>query len=230
MTEVLRILPMSARELLDEWFETDLLKGALGSLGITGIFQGPMAAGTAYAFLHHHVGRKNGALRGIARVRGGLGKLTQALASAAREAGVEIRKNTSVKRIDVEDGRAKGVTLTDGEQISARQVISNADPRRTFLQLLDPLELDPAFLRAARNIRYKGACARVNLALSELPQFTGAPEDGSHLRGAIAICPSIAYLERAFDDAKYGEVSREPYLEAIIPSAPSFCSILASSL
>ncbi|UCF20035.1 MAG: NAD(P)/FAD-dependent oxidoreductase [Gemmatimonadota bacterium] len=218
MTEVLRILPMSIRELLDEWFESELLKGTLGSLGIMGMFQGPMAAGTAYIFLHHHVGRHGGALRSTTRVRGGLGNLARALAGAARQAGVEIRTGAEVEHITIADGRATGVVLSDGQQIAASRIISNADPRRTLLELVDPLELDTTFLRAVRNIRYKGACARVNLALSELPQFSDGPADGSHLRGAIAIAPSIEYLERAYDDAKYGRLSREPYLEAIIPS------------
>ncbi len=218
MTEVLRILPMSIRELLDEWFESDLLKGVLGSLGITGVFQGPMAAGTAYIFLHHHVGLRDGALRSTIRVRGGLGNLTRALAAAARQTGVEIRTGAEVEAITVEDGRATGVVLADGQQITASRVVSNADPGRTFLEYVDPLQLDTKFLRAVRNIRYKGACARVNLALGELPKFVDEPADGSHLRGAIAIAPGIEYLERAYDDAKYGRPSTAPYLEAIIPS------------
>jgi phytoene dehydrogenase-like protein len=133
MMEVLRLLPMTVRELLDEWFETDLLKGVLGAAGITGIFQGPMAAGTTYLFLHHHVGIRDGALRGAARVRGGVGNLTKALEAAARAHGAEIKTNTRVERVVIKDGRATGVALVSGEEIAATRVVSGADPRRTFL-------------------------------------------------------------------------------------------------
>ncbi len=218
MLEVLRILPMTAKELLDEWFETDVLKGCLGSQGISGVLQGPMAAGTAYLFLHHQVGRKDGALRSTARVRGGMGNLARALAEAARQAGAEIRTKAPVGRILVKDGRAFGVALNDGGEIKAGRVVSNADPRHTFLELLDSTALSPEFLRAVRNIRFKGVCARVNLALKELPNFSCLPGEGPHLQGAITIAPSLEYLERAYDDAKYGEPSQEPYLEAVIPS------------
>jgi phytoene dehydrogenase-like protein len=218
MTEVLRVLPMTAVELLDEWFKNDLLKGTLGAVGITGIFQGPMAAGTAFLFLHHHVGAGQGVLRAPLRVRGGIGGLSRALESAARSAGVEIRTNAWVERIIAEAGVATGVALVDGEEIAGRCIISNADPSRTFCGLLDPFNLDPDFMRRVRNIKFKGVCARVNLALGELPDFSCLPGDGPHLRGLISISPSLKYLERAFDDAKYGELSREPYLEAVIPS------------
>ncbi len=218
MMEVLRLLPMTVRELLDEWFETDLLKGVLGAAGITGIFQGPMAAGTTYLFLHHHVGIRDGALRGAARVRGGVGNLTKALEAAARAHGAEIKTNTRVERVVIKDGRATGVALVSGEEIAATRVVSGADPRRTFLDLVDPVHLDPSFLRAVRNIKYRGGVARVNLALGELPNFSSAPGEESVLRGLISISPSIAYLERAYDDAKHGDLSHEPYLEALIPS------------
>lgn len=218
MTDVLRLLPMTVRELLDEWFETDLLKGALGAAGVSGIFQGPMAAGTAYLFLHHHVGMRDGALRGTTRLRGGIGSLAKALEAAARENGVRITANSDVKRIVVADGRATGVVLVSGEEISARRVVSSVDPRRTFCDLLEPIHLDPSFLRAVRNIKYRGGVARVNLALGELPNFSSAPGEEAVLRGVISISPSLAYLERAYDDAKHGELSREPYLEASIPS------------
>jgi phytoene dehydrogenase-like protein len=218
MTEVLRVLPMTTVELLDEWFESDLLKGTLGAVGITGLFQGPMAAGTALLFLHHHVGAKQGVLRATLRVRGGMGGLSRALESTARSAGVEIRTSAWVERIVAEAGVATGVVLVDGEEIAGRRIVSNADPSRTFCGLLDPFNLDPDFMRRVRNIKFKGARARVNLALGQLPDFSCLPGDGPHLRGLISVSPSLEYLERAFDDAKYGEPSREPYLEAVIPS------------
>ncbi|MGD2216986.1 MAG: NAD(P)/FAD-dependent oxidoreductase, partial [Gemmatimonadales bacterium] len=218
MTEVLRILPMTTVELLDEWFANDLLKGTLGAVGITGILQGPMAAGTAFLFLHHHVGARRGVLRAPLRVRGGIGGLSRALESAARSAGVEIRTNAWVERIVAEVGVATGVALVDDEEIAGRCVISNADPSRTFCGLLDPFNLDPDFIRRVRNIKFRGVCARVNLALDELPDFSCLPGTGPHLHGLISIAPSLEYLERAFDHAKYGELSSEPYLEAVIPS------------
>ncbi len=218
MIEVLRILPMTAVELLDEWFESDVLKGTLGGVAIGGIFQGPMAAGTAYLFLHQHVGTTHGALRPAMRVRGGIGNLARALEVTARSYGVEIRTSADVERVLVDGGRVTGVALVNGEEIAGRRVISNADPRRTFCELLDPINLDPEFLRRVRNIKFKGVCARVNLALNELPDFSCLPGDGPHLRGLISISPSLLYLERAFDDAKHGAISEEPYLEAVIPS------------
>lgn len=218
MTEVMRVLPMTVRELLDEWFETEVLKGTLGAAGITGLRQGPMGGGTAFMFLHQHVGAAPGVFRGFELVRGGIGNLIKALEAFALESGAEIRKNATVERIAVEEGRAGGVVLADGDEIAARRVVSSLDPKRTFLQLLDPTTLDPNFLRAVRNIRMNGVCAKVNLALSELPDFRCLPGDGPHLRGLISISPSLRYLERAYDDAKYGRISAEPYLEAFIPS------------
>ncbi len=218
MTEVMRILPMSAKELLDEWFETDVVKGTLGATAITGVFQGPMAAGTAYTFLHHHVGTVSGVIRPTVRVGGGVGRLTAALAAAATKHGAEVRTNASVDHVIVEDGRATGVVLTNGDEIRAKVVVSNADPRHTFSQLVHPSHLTPEFTRKIRNIKFKGACAKVHLVLSELPEFTGLPQHGHHLNGVISISPSLPYLERAFDDAKYGGVSSAPYLEAVIPS------------
>jgi phytoene dehydrogenase-like protein len=218
MVEVMRVLPMTVVELLDEWFETDVLKGTLGAAGITGICQGPMAAGTAFLFLHHHVGMRDGAVRAMWRARGGIGSVSAALERVACERGVEIRTNAWVERIIMKDGAATSVELVGGEEIESRRIISNADPRHTLVDLLDPVGLDTQFLRKIRNMRYNGVCARVNLALRELPNFSSAPGDGPHLRGAITISPSLRYLERAYDDAKYGDMSNEPYLEAIIPS------------
>lgn len=218
MTEVMRILPMSAKELLDDWFETDVVKGTLAAAAITGVFQGPMAAGTAYTFLHQHVGTPNGTMRPSVRVRGGMGNLAGALAAAATQHGVEVRTNASVEHVIVENGRAMGVVLTNGDEIHAKTVVSNTDPRRTFSRLVHPSHLTSEFTRKIRNIKLKGTCAKVHLALSELPQFSGATENGSYLNGTISISPSLPYLERAFDDAKYGSVSSRPYLEAVIPS------------
>lgn len=216
MMELLRTLPMSVAELLDDWFEHDALKGAVGAGGVTGILQGPRSAGTAFVLLHRQVGA--GAVRGRTVVRGGLGLLARALADAAREHGAEVRTGVEVREIVVRDGRAVGVALADGEEIRARRVASSADPRRTLLALAGPTYLEPEVVRAVQHIKMRGAVAKVNLALGELPSFTAVRGDGAHLRGAIAVAPSLTYLERAYDDAKYGRVSRHPYLEARIPS------------
>ena len=218
MVEVLRLIPMSVSELLDDWFETDILKGTLAASGIAGMFQGPMAAGTAHSLLSHHVGHEVGVLRPTTRVRGGVGVLTEALASAAKEHGVQVRTGQAVERVIVKEGRAVGVALESGEEIGARRVISNADPRRTFMSLVDPVHLPPEFVRKVQNIRFKGTCAKVHLVLGELPKFNGTAADGPHLNGVVSISPSVEYLERAYDDAKYGEPSRRPYLEVSIPS------------
>ncbi len=218
MAEVLRTLPMSIAELLDEWFETDELKGTLGAIGITGVFQGPMAAGTAFTFLHQHVGSGDGIIKPTRLVRGGVGALSEALAAAARQNGAEVRTAAGVERVTVRDGRADGVVLANGDEIAAKRIISSADPKRTFLGLVDPLQLDPEFVRKVRGIRFRGACAKVHLALGELPSFAGVDGGSAHLGGAISIAPSLNYLERAYDDAKYGSVSQAPYLEAVIAS------------
>lgn len=217
MMRFVRVLPMSIVELMDDWFEADILRGTIGALGITGMKQGPMAAGTAFQLLHQHASHEP-VTRGLLRPRGGMGSLARALRAAAEAEGVEIRTGARVARVLVEDGRAVGAALENGDEIRAERVVSNADPKRTLLELLDPLQLEPEFSRHARNIQCQGVCARVNLALGELPAFTGAPNGDAHLRGSISVSPDLPYLERAFDDAKYGQISRHPYLEAIIPS------------
>lgn len=216
MVEFLRVVPMSVAEWLDDWFKSDALKGALGAGGITRIFQGPRGAGTAFVFLHHQVGRPAGAVRGAHYVRGGPGALAQILLNVAKGYGAEIRTTAPVREIVVRDGKAIGVALETGEHLAARQVVSSLDPRRTFTRMLDAGQLDPEFLRAVRNIKCRGAVATVHLALSELPRFPGVTEEA--LGGTITIAPSLDYLEHAYDDAKYGAVSRRPYLEARIPS------------
>jgi phytoene dehydrogenase-like protein len=218
MIEVVRILPMAVSELLGDWFESDVLKGTLAAAGVTGLMQGPMAAGTVYNLLHHQVGAGNGTLRPTTRVQGGTGELTRALAAAAREHGVDIRTSQPVERVIVKDGRATGVALSSGEEFAAARVVSNADPRRTFFDLVGPTELEPELVRKVKNIRFRGCCAKVNLALQELPRFTGIPTDSPHLNGVISISPSLDYVERAYDDAKYGAPSRRPHLEVSIPS------------
>ncbi|MGB7950632.1 MAG: NAD(P)/FAD-dependent oxidoreductase [Candidatus Binatia bacterium] len=216
MYEFLRILPMSMADLLNEWFENDLLKAALAGTSFLGSFVGPRQQGTAFNFLHHRLGASNGALPKPAWVRGGIGILPQAIARAAQHFGAKVQTGAEVGRILTRNGTATGVALQNGEEILATAIISSADVKRTFLRLIEPTYLDPEFLLRVNNIRSRGTVAKINLALDTLPRFKSAPEQT--LGGAIHIGPSIDYLERAADDAKYGRFSRQPFLEITIPS------------
>jgi len=218
MVEALRVLPMSVAEWLDDWFEHPVLKGVLASRGVAHTCQGPRAAGTAFVLLHHQVGRHAGAFRSSMTPLGGVGALADALANAARTAGAEIRTNARVARVEMRGARATGVVLESGEEIQARRVVSGASPGRTFLELCDPTQLQPEFVRAVRNIRYRGVMAKVHLALDGLPRFRGDTSDAVHPTRSIVIAPDIDYIERAYDDAKYGRVSARPYLDVAIPT------------
>jgi phytoene dehydrogenase-like protein len=218
MLETMRILPMSIADLLDEWFECDALKGALAGPALTGLAYGPRAAGTVYALLHQYANREP--FPSAAMVRGGMRTLVDALALAARAAGAEIRCDAAVDRIVVEGEAARGVILRDGSRMDAPLILSSADPRRTFLELVSAEHLPPSFVRSVRAIRFRGAAAKVHLALDALPRFRGVDEGDGHaaLRGVVSITPSLDYLERAADDAKYGRVSSTPYLEVVFPT------------
>jgi len=215
MMEFLRVLPMTVVEFLNEWFENEALKAVLGSAGVTGSMQGPQASGTAFMMLYHYLGAANGGFKSSRFVKGGIGRLSVALASAARQHGAEIRTGMEVAQIKLNDDKATSVILKSGEEISARAIISNADPRRTFFDFVGAPHLGPTFVRRVRNIRYRGTTAKVNLALSALPRFKNAE---AHLSGHIVICPNLEYLERAYDDAKYGRYSQQPYLDIVIPT------------
>ena len=213
-----KLLTMSSADYLDEWFETGALKATKAASGIIGTFLGPRSPGTAYVLLHHYMGEIDGVFRAWGFAKGGNGSVSAAIAAAAREAGAEIRTGAPVARVLVSNGRARGVVLEDGEEIRARIVVSSADPRRTFMQLVGTAHLPAEFVQAIERFKFRGSSGKVNLALSELPDFTCLPGNGPHLRGAISISPSVEYLERAYDDAKYGEVSRKPYMDIVIPS------------
>lgn len=220
--EFLRFIPMSVYELLTDWFETEALQGTLGVQGLLGLKQGPRATGTGLLFLHNQVGAPAGSFRANGLVRGGLAKLGQALAAAAKGFGAEIRTEAEVSRVTVSGGRAAAVVLASGQEIRARMTISAVDPRRTFFELVDPMNFGPDFANQAHNIKMRGTVAKVNLALGELPDFTalrGSDARSTALRGTISISPSLDYLERAYDDAKYGRVARHPFMECVIPSA-----------
>ncbi|MGH7872169.1 MAG: phytoene desaturase family protein [Candidatus Binatia bacterium] len=219
MYEFLRVLPMSAADWLDEWFGNDLLKAALAASGILGSFVGPRQQGTAFNLLHHQLGASNGLLRTAGFVRGGIGQLPQALAKAAQRFGAEIRTGAEVLKVRTKSSAATGIVLQNGEEIHAAQVISSVDAKRTFLKLVEPTYLDPHFLLQVRNIRARGTVAKINLALDALPRFkNGTNHDAAALGGVIHIGPTLDYLERAADDAKYGRFSEQPFLEITIPS------------
>jgi phytoene dehydrogenase-like protein len=209
---------MSSADYLDEWFECEPLKATKAASGIIGTFLGPRSPGTAYVLLHHYMGEIDGALRAWGFAKGGTGAISEAIASAARSFGAEIRLNAPVSHIIVKNGQALGVALSSGEEIHARVVSSSLDPRRTFLQLLDEKLLPEDFLADIRRYKFRGSSGKVNLALDGLPDFTALPGRGPHLHGAISISPSVDYIERAYDDAKYGNFSQRPYIDCIIPS------------
>ncbi len=219
MVTLMRALPMSVAELLDDWFESDLLKGTLGALGVNHFTQGPRSGGTAFLLLHHMVGAEPGLPRPRGLLRGGPAAAARALTQSVTEAGGSLRHTTTVKAILAVDDRVTGVATESGDTIHSRIIVSAASPQHTFLTLVDPVLLDPEFLGAVRTIRSRGAWAKVNLAVDALPQFTGLGNGGEHgFRGLISIGPSLDYLERAYDDAKYGRMSQRPHLTVTIPS------------
>jgi phytoene dehydrogenase-like protein len=215
---LVQLMTMSSADFLDQWFETDVLKATMSASGIIGTFLGIRSPGTAYVLLHHYMGEIDGAFRSWGFSRGGTGAISNAIADAAREAGVEIRTKAPVGKILVKNGRACGVALQSGEELFANIVSSSVDPHLTFEKFLEPNELPADFLEGVRRYKFRGSSGKVNLALDALPNFKCFPGSGAHLRGAISISPSMEYMERAYDDAKYGHYSRRPYIDMVIPS------------
>src|SRR5947209_8004798 len=213
-----QLITMSAADFLDQWFETDVLKATMAASGIIGTFLGVRSPGTAYVLLHHYMGEIDGAFRSWGFVRGGTGAVSNAIASAAREAGVEIRPEAPIAKIIVESGQARGVVLENGDEIRANVVSSSVDPRLTFIKMAGAENLDPNFVEDINRYKFRGSSGKVNLALDALPDFTCLPGPGAHLRGAISVSPSVDYMERAYDQAKYGEFSRRPYMDMVIPT------------
>lgn len=218
MIEFLRTLPLSVWELLDDWFECAPLKAGIATGGVLDYAHGPRSGGTGYVLLHHLVGAPAGVVRGRPRWRGGVHAFTQAAEAAARAAGVTIRTGAPVARIDVRDDAVVGVALEGGEEIATGAVLSTADPGRTLLDWIDPVWLDPEFLRDVGNIRYRGCTALVLYALDARPKLPGLSGDAA-LRGLLSLTPTLADLERAADAAKYGEVPERPHIELAIPTA-----------
>ncbi len=213
-----KLMTMSSADYLDEWFETEALKATKSASGIIGTFLGPRSPGTAYVLLHHYMGEIDGVFRAWGFAKGGTGSVSEAIAGAARAFGAEIRTNAPVARVLIGNGRARGVVLENGDEIRASVVVSGADPRRTFMQFVGAEHLPEDFAADIRRFKFRGSSGKVNLALDGLPDFTCLPGKGPHLRGAISISPSVDYIERAYDQAKYGEFSSRPYLDIVIPS------------
>ena len=215
---LLQLLTMSAADFVERWFEFDPLRATLASSGIIGSHLGPRSPGTAYVLLHHYMGEIDGVYRSWGFARGGMGAVSDAIAAAARAARAEIRTSSPVARILASGGRAAGVVLENGDEIRAPIVASSIDPHHTFLRLIEPGVLPDDFVKEVRHYRFRGASAKVNLALDGLPRFAAPGPGDAHLRGAISISPSMAYLDAAFEDSRAGRFSRRPYLDVVIPS------------
>jgi phytoene dehydrogenase-like protein len=213
-----QLMTMSAIDFLDQWFETDVLKATMSASGIIGTFLGVRSPGTAYVLLHHYMGEIDGAFRAWGFARGGTGAISNAIADAAREAGVEIRTRAAISQIIVHNGKAKGVVLANGDEIYADVISSSVDPRLTFTRFIESQHLPGDFLEEVNRYKFRGSSGKVNIALDALPNFKCMPGPGAHLRGAISISPAVEYMEKAYDEAKYGHFSRRPYIDMVIPS------------
>jgi phytoene dehydrogenase-like protein len=219
--ELFRVMTMSVGDLLDEWFESDAIKGSFASTGVVGVWAGPRTPGTAYNLLHHALGELNGVSGLWGHVKGGMGGISEALARSAEAAGARIRTGAAVRSIDVRDGRVTGVTLESGEELRAPVVASGAHPRTTVLEMAGAEHFPAEVVRDMRRYRSRGGSVKVNCVLSEPPRYEHVPaEDGARLlRTSLAICPSLDYLERAWQDAVRGVPAEAPYVEAEVPSA-----------
>src|SRR6202171_6194182 len=213
-----QLMTMSAADFLDQWFETDVLKATMSASGIIGTFLGIRSPGTAYVLLHHYMGEIDGAFRSWGFSRGGTGAISNAIAGAAREFGAKIRTEAPIAKIIVKNNRAQGVVLLNGDEIYGDMISSSVDPRLTFIKFIEESQLPSEFLDDVRRYKFRGSSGKVNIALDALPDFKCLPGPGTHLRGAISISPSVEYMERAYDDAKYGNFSRHPYIDMVIPS------------
>src|SRR2546430_3237699 len=213
-----QLMTMSAVDFLDQWFETDVLKATMSASGIIGTFLGVRSPGTAYVLLHHYMGEIDGAFRSWGLSRGGTGAISNAIADAAREADAEIRTEAPIAKIILKNGQPKGVALENGDEFYADVISSSVDPRLTFMKMVGLKHLPEDFVDDIKRYKFRGSSGKVNLALDAMPDFKSMPGIGPHLRGAVSISPSVDYMERAYDDAKYGRYSRRPYIDIVIPT------------
>jgi phytoene dehydrogenase-like protein len=221
LTDIFRLMTMSVGDLLDDHFETDELKGAYASSGVVGVWAGPYTPGTAYNLLHHALGEVGGVQGAWGHVRGGMGAISEAIAASARAAGATVRTSAPVASIDVRDGRVTGVTLVSGETLSAPLVMSGAHPKRTVLELVGAEHFPDEVAQDMRRYRTRGASVKINAVLSEPPRYVNAPAGVSEqlLHASVAICPSVPYLERAWQDGQRGVPAEGPYIEVEVPTA-----------
>ncbi len=219
ITGLVKIFTQSAADLLDEWFESPQIKVTLATDGVIGANGGPRSAGTAYILMHHCMGGVGGR-RGLwGFVKGGMGAVSESIAASARSNGAEIRTNAAVRQVLVKNGHAVGVVLENGEELHAPVIVSNLDPKATFLRMVPADALDPEFRGSIERFRVEGTSLKMNLALNGLPDFLAYPGTPGPQHGAtMHICPSIEYVERAWDDAKYGRPSNNPLLEMTCPT------------
>ena len=219
ISQFLKTLPMPVADLLDEWFESDVVMGAIASSAVRDITWGPRESGTAYTLLYNWALSNTGLFRSSGGMQGGMGAITGVIARAAASFGAEIRTDCPVSDILLEGGRAVGVRLSSGENLKAPTIVSGADPRTTFTRLLHPSVLDLSVVRHTRSIKYRGSAARIHLALADLPEITAlAGGDTKALEGSVQIAPNMTYIQRAYDCTKYGEYAPHPYLDIEIPT------------
>jgi phytoene dehydrogenase-like protein len=219
ISHVLRVIAMPIADLLNEWFESDIVKGTIAVSAVNGSSWGPQEAGTAYTFLYNWSDSNSGLFRASGQVKGGMGSLTQAIAKAAEGLGVEILTNAEVVEISMHDDVATGIVLANGDQVSAKTIVSAVDMHTTFLKLVDPYHLDQMFVKHVQNIKYRGTLARVHFALDQLPAFKGVNGSAQQLlSGHVQIAPSMKYIQDAFDPTKYGRHPERPYLDIQIPT------------
>jgi phytoene dehydrogenase-like protein len=218
--ETVRLFTMSAADFLDEWFEDERVKGALATQAIIGAWCGPMTPGSAYVLMHHWIGGVDGHAGAWGWAKGGMGGISAAMARAAEAAGAEIRTDAEVDRVAINaSGRAVGVALADGSLVRAQRVVSCAHPVTTYLSLIGEERLPGDVVRDVKRYRTRSGSVKLNVALSELPAFPAWDQEGDLHTGLVAVSPSIGYLERAWDDAKYGRMSEHPYVEVVFPTA-----------
>ena len=218
LADTVRFWTMSISDFLDEYFENDVIKASLAVSGIIGTALGPMSPGTAYVLLHHYMGEVDGSIGAWGYARGGMGAISKALTSSFRAMGGTLLNNSEVEKVDIRDARVRGVILKNGDEYLAKNIVSNADVKRTFLKLTDPEHLPPNFIKKVNNFKIRGSSGKVNIALDSMPNFPSVSENNPCLKGDIHFTDSIERMERAYDDWKMGTWSRDPFLDMMIPT------------